>query len=222
MNLTASELRAILDEGEGRTLELKRGLPRDAKTARSLCAFANTRGGMLAIGVTDRLEIYGVPRPREVMARLRELCARAVDPPITAALQAVRIEGKTVVCCSVAASPRRPHATAPTDGEGGVGEESEIVVRVGASNRVAQGATLAALKRPLKARSGLDELERAILDFVDARARGPEPGGNATVQSFADTHNVGQQRARRAFNRLERDGALLGHGTGARRIYSRP
>lgn len=213
MNLSDVELRAILDEGEGRMLEFKRGLPRDDKTARSLCAFANTRGGMLAIGVTDRGEIWGVPQPREIMARLRHIAEERVEPPVRMALQSVSIEGHHVVCCRVPVSRERPHAVVREDGH------REIVVRAGSSNRVAQGATLAALRSASGAKHGLDDLERAVLGFVASRTQHGAASGAATVQAFADAHNVGRQRARRAFIALERAGMLVGHGSGARRLY---
>src|SRR5688572_29705213 len=213
MNLSEADLRAILDEGEGRMLEFKRGLPRDDKTARSLCAFANTRGGMLAIGVTDRGEVWGVPQPRDVMARLRRIAEERIEPPVRTALQSVEIEGHSVVCCRVPASRERPHAVVREDGH------REIVVRAGSSNRVAQGATLAALKSGSGAKHGLDDLERAVLGFVAAHAQHGASSGAATVQAFADAHNVGRQRARRAFVALERAGMLVGHGNGSRRLY---
>ena len=64
MRIDPAELVLSIAEGEGKSLEFKRGLPRDVRVARTLCAFANTRGGLLLIGVGDRGEIVGAPRPR--------------------------------------------------------------------------------------------------------------------------------------------------------------
>ena len=46
--------------------------------------------------------------------------------------------------------------------------------------------------------------------------------GGVTIQAFARAHNVGLQRARRAFVALERNGRLVAHGFGARRVYQAP
>lgn len=54
---TSERLREVIAAGEGRQVEFKRGLPRDEKTARTLVAFANTRGGLLIVGVGDRGEL---------------------------------------------------------------------------------------------------------------------------------------------------------------------
>lgn len=215
MRLDADEVRRLVAGREGKELELKEGLPRPAKVARSLCAFANTRGGLLLVGVTDQGRFRGAPHPRETMARLREIAAEHVDPPLAVQTGSVEVEGARVVWCSVPLSPARPHAALRADGE------REVVVRAGSSNRVASGATLAAIRPQRNGGKGLDPLERKVLDWVARRTRGGrEPGGDATVAGFAKAHNVGVQRARRAFVHLERAGRLVGHGAGARRVYS--
>ena len=53
MLLTTDDLIELVRQGEGRRLEFKRGLPRGDRVARTLCAFSNTNGGILLVGVTD-------------------------------------------------------------------------------------------------------------------------------------------------------------------------
>lgn len=215
MKLDAAELMRILSGGEGRQTEFKRGLPRDEKTARSLCAFANTRGGMLLIGVHDDGRVHGVPRPREVTACLQEICAHGIQPPLAVELLTVGLPEGDVVCCSVPFSKARPHAVLRARGE------PEIVVRVGSSNRVATGASLRALREGRSPRKRLGALERQVLAWVGERDRkARDPGGDATVKAFAQARNVGVQRARRTFVQLERDGHLVAHGFGAQRVYA--
>jgi hypothetical protein len=117
--------------------------------------------------------------------------------------------GVRIVWCSVPLSPARPHAVIDDHGE------RELVVRVGASNRRASGATLAAIGAQRAAAAGLDDLRREVLRWVAAQAEGA-----ATVGAFAAARNVGRQRARRAFTQLELAGRLVGHGSGARRTYA--
>ncbi|HVS09479.1 MAG TPA: ATP-binding protein [Planctomycetota bacterium] len=215
MELHESDVLEALARGEGRTIEFKRGLSREGKVARTLCAFANTRGGLLLVGVTDRGRIEGVPRPREVVEELRAVAAEEVEPPLAIELRAVRAGGAWIVGCSVPLSPARPHRVRRADGT------DEVVVRLGSSNRAADGATLRALGQSTRLRGALDPLERRVLEWV--RSRGTdETGGGATVAGFARAQNIGVQRARRAFLQLERDGRLIAHGTGTRRIYALP
>jgi len=215
VNPTPDELSALIAGREGKRLEFKRGLPGPAKVARTLAAFANTRGGLLLVGVGDRGELVGAPRPRETMEHLRAVAAERLEPPLEVQVSVVTLQEKRIVCCSVPLSHRRPHAALDDEGA------RAIVMRVGSSNRVASGAALAALRAQRSGGAGLDALQRAILVWVERVAR-TRPGEDATVAGFARAHNVGLQRARRAFTQLELAGRLVAHGAGARRAYAVP
>jgi hypothetical protein len=122
----------------------------------------------------------------------------------------VHLTRHTVVWCSVPLSPHRPHAALDDEGE------RELVVRIGASNRRATGATLGAIRANYNAGAKLDDLQRKILAWV------AEQDGVVTAAAFSRAHNVGAQRARKAFTHLELAGRLVGHGSGARREYALP
>jgi len=215
MEPSVTELEERIARGEGKDLEFKRGLPRDAKTARTLCAFANTRGGLLLVGVGDRGEILGAPHPRATVEHLREIARFQLDPPLDVRIGTATIRGHVIVWCSVPISPARPHAALDTEGQG------TVVVRAGSSNRAATGATLALIVSQRTGGKSLDPLQKSVLEWVvDVNRRARDPGGVATVAGFAQARNVGVQRARRAFTSLELAGRLVGHGRGARRIYA--
>lgn len=217
VNFSEAELLELIDDGEGRGLEFKRGLPRDERLARTLCAFANTRGGLLLVGVNDDGSLEGAPRPRQTMADIRRVGRDFLDPPIELTTQTTRCEERTIVVAQIPVSPSRPHKVLHETAE------DEIVVRVGSSNRVARGATLSALRAGRSGSRSRSPLEKQILAWVAERTRVcPTPGGDATPAGFAASCNLGAQRARRAFVQLERDGLLVGHGRGAKRIYSTP
>ena len=213
MRLDTEELLRLVAEGEGARLEFKRGLPGTAKVARTLAAFANTRGGRLLVGVDDRGRIEGAPRPRATAAELRAVAAEAVEPPVAVHVETVRVDGLAVVSATVGLSPARPHSVLRASGE------RELPIRVGASTRAARGPALEALRRGASAggAGGLGAFERDVLAWV-ARA----PDGAASAEAFARARNVGLARARRAFVKLERQGRLVGHGGPARRAYAVP
>jgi len=211
MELGPEELARRIAAGEGKTLEFKRGLPGDAKLARTLAAFANTRGGLLLIGVGDRGERVGAPHPRATLAEVRRVAAEALEPPLAPQVGVVALEGVRLVWCSVPLSPARPHAA--LDAAGG----REFVVRVGSTNRRASEATLRALRAQVSGAGAPDELERRVLAWL-AERRLDDPG--ATVEACARALNLGSQRARRALTRLELAGRVVAHGAGARRCYA--
>lgn len=215
MNLTAFQILSSLGKGEGMRVEFKRLLPRDERAARTLCAFANTRGGLLLVGVTDRGRVHGLHRPDEVQERIHALARTWIEPALQVELQVVEVHGPRVVACSVPFSRIRPHAVLLP---GGV---RQYLVRVGASNRIADGPTLAALVNARGNRRGLSTIEESILEWV--RRHGPTPrapGGTATAARFARLHNLSELRTRRLFVKLEALGLLVGHGAGRARIYN--
>jgi hypothetical protein len=214
VNLSVQDLQSCMSRGEGVRVEFKRVLPREERAARTLCAFANTRGGLLLVGVTDRGRVHGVHHPEEVRATLLRISRQWIEPELSLELQVLEVHGPRVVACSVPWSKERPHALLLPDGE------KRVLVRVGASNRPADGQTLRALRLQRRSTRGLTPFELAILEWVADEVRhSPHPGGTATVARFARGANVGEARARRAFVHLESLALLLGHGAGRARIY---
>jgi len=226
MEFTADELLRRIADGEGARLEFKRGLPSPDKVARTLSAFANTKGGLLLVGVDDHGVVMGAPRPREVGEELRAIAGLRVEPPLAPMVQVVRVEGLPVVACYVAASAARPHGALLESGL------RDVCVRLGSSTRTAEGVTLVSLQRSVAGAGPESPLERDVLTWL---ARQRDPGANrapgdrraagaarATVEAFADAHNVGRTRARRAFVSLERAGRIIGHGAGGGREFALP
>ncbi|MBI5363773.1 MAG: ATP-binding protein [Planctomycetes bacterium] len=207
MEMTEAELLALVEAGEGKTLEFKRGVQRGEKLARTLAAFANTRGGILLVGIGDDGALLGAPRPRESARALVEIAAELVEPTLTIEVSIVRALEKAIVCCSVPLSGARPHAVVRDDGT------REIVVRAGSSNRAAGERAIAEMRvRP----RAFTELELAVLAWVGRRTAVKHP---ATPDDFAQEHGIGKQRARNAFGALERAGKLVAHGVGVLRTY---
>ncbi|HEV8114426.1 MAG TPA: ATP-binding protein [Planctomycetota bacterium] len=217
MRLSASDVLRCMEGGEGTRVEFKRVLPRDDRAVRTLCAFANTRGGLLIVGITDRGRVHGVHEPERVRSRLEKLAEVHVLPPLAVATQVVEVGGPRVVACSVPFSNARPHAVQLP------GTPPQVLVRVGASNRIADGPTLAALRRNAVSRNGRNPLEDAIVGWVRAQSKiRARPSGSATVAGFAKAFNVGEARAHRTFVRLESRGLLVGHGAGRSRVFTAP
>ena len=54
------DIQDLIDEGEGFAIELKRKVSRPQKIAKTMIAFANTKGGTILFGVDDDHTIVGV------------------------------------------------------------------------------------------------------------------------------------------------------------------
>ena len=91
--------------GEGKFLALKEVRfaggkvrePAGDDLADELAAFANARGGVCLLGVTDEREIVGVPVDRvgTVVALAGEICTDSLEPPLNAAIDSLWLPAET-------------------------------------------------------------------------------------------------------------------------------
>ena len=77
--MTLDDLRILIQEGEGTTLEFKESL--SSSFARELVALANTIGGKILLGVRDDGTVIGVQDSNALRARIQDI-ARNCDPPV--------------------------------------------------------------------------------------------------------------------------------------------
>ena len=74
-----------IEAGESHHAEFKRGLGDLAPVGRAICAFANSEGGVIVLGVADRGEIVGVREDTErVQERLTAFLQTGCSAPVTA------------------------------------------------------------------------------------------------------------------------------------------
>ena len=74
-----------IEAGEGQHTEFKRGLGDLRGVGRAICAFANTDGGIIVLGVTDRGEIVGVREDADtVHERLTAFLQTGCSAPVSA------------------------------------------------------------------------------------------------------------------------------------------
>jgi ATP-dependent DNA helicase RecG len=78
--MTKKEFEFLLKQGEGLMLEFKENF--DSKNiTKEMCAFANTQGGKIFIGVDDTGKIKGINLTNKIKSELQD-AARKCDPPI--------------------------------------------------------------------------------------------------------------------------------------------
>lgn len=86
-----------IQNGEDEGTEFKRWAAFPKKIAATLCAFANTSGGILVIGVDDRGEVVGVDEdPEAVQETLSSLLQSALNAPVRATLGRYHYSGRWV------------------------------------------------------------------------------------------------------------------------------
>lgn len=88
---------------------IKKSLP--DSIPKEICAFANTEGGEIYIGVRDGGTVIGVENPDDVMTRLSNVARDTILPDIIPFIQihTVEMEGKYVVKATISVGTERPY-----------------------------------------------------------------------------------------------------------------
>ena len=121
--METADLKQHIAQGENTTTEFKESF--DQEVIETAAAFANTDGGTILIGVSDKAEIRGITIGKETLRNWSNRIAQATEPRVTPEIQPVDIEEKSVLLIRIAGSSLRP-----------VSVKGVCYKRVGNSNRV--------------------------------------------------------------------------------------
>ena len=158
------DLTSLLRRPEGKTLEFKRDLSSPEGVLRAIVAFANTSGGVIAIGVEDGTRrVSGVKDVLKEEERLANLIADSISPKLVPSVEVVRWRKMHVLAVEIHASPSRPHYLAR------LGPEDGVYVRVGSTNRRADRVLIEEMRRYRQVSSfdeqAMPELNSEAIDF---------------------------------------------------------
>lgn len=174
------KLESLLQTPEGKTLEFKRDLSSPRPILRTLVAFANSAGGDLVVGIEDATRhVVGVAQPLDQEERLANLVADGIEPQLFPEIELLPWRKTQVLRVRVAPSTSRPHHVKKD------GPDKGTYVRLGSTNRLAEAALIAEMRRRL-AHGSYDEepvpgLSYETIDFA------------AVSQSFAGARKMRRQ-----------------------------
>lgn len=106
--MSLGDLKRLVNTGEGTFLEFKRTISSPEKIAREVCAFANTKGGTLLIGVNDNKTLTGVMSFYEENYMLAEALEVLCDPPVKHTTEIVELGDREIVIVKVEESDDKP------------------------------------------------------------------------------------------------------------------
>lgn len=102
-------IKKLILQGEGTTLDFKKTITNVEKIAKSLVAFANNKGGQLLIGVADDGSIKGVKSEDEERYMISKSAHQFCKPAIEPEFEEVYVDDKLVLVVTIAASDTKPH-----------------------------------------------------------------------------------------------------------------
>lgn len=108
--LTSAEIESIVQSGEGYNAEFKIRLPLKVKElSEEICAFANSAGGVLLIGVSDDNVIHGVDIDNGKRSSVQN-SINEIDPHLDVDVYSVDVYGKRVWVLEVNTGSQKPYA----------------------------------------------------------------------------------------------------------------
>ena len=198
------DLHDLIARGEGEELEFKQKTTHPHRISRTLASLANTRGGLVLVGVDDAGRVLGVRDAGEELFVLREAAAHYVEPPLTDLhyREVEDDEGRTIVIVTVPESRNKPHRAlvGPDDWRG--------YVRVRDTSVQTSGLTEKLLGGP-QPESGFERIplsrqELAVIDYLKTHPR-------IILAQYMKLVNFGKRRAYQTLIKLVLHGYIRHH-----------
>jgi predicted HTH transcriptional regulator len=203
------DVRHLIEEGEGFEIEFKRKVTSPEKVARTMIAFANTKGGHILFGVDDDGSIIGVESEKSEVEMIRRAGLLFASPEIEPEIDIVPFDGLDVIVVYIPESDQKPHSyLGPGNGDGNAGEETKVFIRVNDKTVMASREVVRILRGermdapPLEIEIG--DNERRLFQYLDKNER-------ITAKEFSRLVNISEQRASRILVSLVRAGVVRIH-----------
>lgn len=173
------DLRKLVLQGEGSFLEFKRKASNPEKIVREMIAFANTKGGILLLGVGDDRTLPGLKYPEGESHVLRE-ALKCCRPAIAFKESFIPIgNSRTIIQYDIQESKKKPHYQI-------TGSEKESFVRVNDQSIRASREMREVMKRALRkkdVRFHFGDHEKFLMEYLEINEM-------ITLQKFVDLRKV--------------------------------
>jgi len=124
---SAEKLEEVLSTGESSFVQFKEKINSINALASEICAFANTKGGIIIVGVNDTGNVIGLTPLgiSQLNQMISNCCSQKIYPALSAETENVKIDDKIVVAISVPLGPNKFY----------MANERDVWVKVGADKR---------------------------------------------------------------------------------------
>ncbi len=201
------ELLELIEEGENLHCEFKRKFSSPEKIAKSMMAFANTKGGFIIFGVDDDKKIVGVESEKSEAELIKDAATTFCEPPVNYQLSYIDIEEKEIVVAEVSESSNKPHRLQDYLKNFDI-NKAVVMIRVNDKSMQASKEMVRIIKanaNDLSLRKySIGPNEKRVFDYLS---------GNKTisVKELSDLVNISERRASRTLVKLVRAKLLAIH-----------
>lgn len=113
--MECSELIKTIRKGEDSCTQFKERIDSIDALAAEICAFANTQGGRIIVGVTDKGELIGVDDIQRLNQTISNAASGKLEPPLSVTTENVLCHDKLVVVINIPRGENKPYAANRTD-----------------------------------------------------------------------------------------------------------
>lgn len=107
--MTEQEINNIISQGEGYHSEFKVSIPSKVRDlTEEICAFANSAGGKLILGVDDQNILHGLTISNAQKSSIQN-SINEISPPVDCTIEVYSVENKQIVVIDVKSSNNKPH-----------------------------------------------------------------------------------------------------------------
>jgi predicted HTH transcriptional regulator len=205
-----NELRNLISKGESDTLEFKQRIKHPERIARTMVSLANTRGGIILVGVMDNGDIMGID-PEEEKYTLEQASQFFCDPPLRLFYKEVEEEDLIVLKVIVPESGSKPHYAKVKEGDW------RAYVRVKDESVQTSKVVEKALRQepPSAPKRALDRNELMLLAYLKEHPR-------ITQQQYMKLGNLSRRRSARILIALSLEGLIRLHDKEKEIYYTLP
>lgn len=105
------KLTEIIETGEDSFVEFKEEEVHPDDLAAEIVAFANTEGGKILLGISDKKAIKGVSQPDREMQRVDNISRNNCEPSLAVNIEKIKINKEIVFCIYIPKGSERPYRT---------------------------------------------------------------------------------------------------------------
>lgn len=196
-------IKKLIFEGEGVSLDFKKTITRCEKIARTMVSFANNKGGRLLIGVADDGTIKGVKFEEEERYMITKAAQQYIRPMLDPVFEEVYVDDKLVLVVNIPESDTKPHYALGEDGKWWV------YIRVKDKSVLASKIVVDVLKRSQE-KTGVmitySANEKALMEHLQAHER-------ITVKEYSSLVKISRRAAQRILVNLILAGVIRLHTT---------
>ncbi|MDO3625362.1 helix-turn-helix domain-containing protein [Mucilaginibacter sp. BT774] len=203
-------IKKLIFEGEGVTLDFKKTITSCEKIARTMVSFANNKGGRLLIGVADDGTIKGVKSEDEERYMITKAAQFFARPALEPVFEEVYLDDKLVLVVEIKESDSKPHYALAEDGKWWV------YVRVKDKSVLASKIVVDVLKRSADDNGVLIEYsanEKALLEYLDKQER-------INVKEYCNLLKLTRRNAQRILVNMVLSGVIRVHTTEKEEYYT--